>query len=71
MVFTLIKKKRLKFYNLGIICGILYQGYLKMRVKKGYIFKDTELENFNSIESIFVRFTKIQYFIYALTWPDS
>ena len=42
-----------------------------MRVKKGYIFKDTELENFNSIESIFVRFTKIQYFIYALTWPDS
>ena len=25
------------------------------------------LENFNSIET----FTKIRYFIYALTWPDS
>ena len=39
--------------------------YLKMRVKKVNIFKDIELENFNSIETFF-RFTKIQYFIYAL-----
>jgi len=35
------------------------------------IFKDIKLENFNSIETIFFRFTKIQYFIYALTWSDS
>ena len=35
------------------------------------IFKDIELENFNSIETIFFRFSKIKYFIYALTWPDS
>ena len=52
MVFTIINKKRLKFYNLGIINGILHQEYLKMRVKKMNIFKDRELENLNSIEKI-------------------
>ena len=41
-----------------------------MRVKKMNIFKDIELENFISIETIF-RFAKIQYFIYALTSADS
>ena len=49
MVFTIIKKKRLKFYKLGIICGILHQDYLKMRVKKVKLFKDIKLENVNSI----------------------
>ena len=53
MVFTIIKKKDLKFYNLEIICGILRQEYLKMRVNKVNIFKDIELKNFNSIETIF------------------
>ena len=48
------KQKRLKFYKLGIICGILHLEYLKMRIKNSNIFKDTELENFNSIETIFL-----------------
>ena len=39
--------------------------------KKGNIFKDIEFENFNSTDTVFFRFTKIQYFMYALTWPDS
>ena len=43
---------------------------LKMFVEKVNIFKDIELKNFNSIETFFW-FTKIQYFIYALTLPDS
>jgi len=34
------------------------------------IFVKIKLENFNLIET-FCRFTKIQYFIYALTCPDS
>ena len=50
MVFTLVNKKRLKFYKLGIICGILHQDYLKMRVKKVYIFKDIKLEIFEIVE---------------------
>ena len=53
MVFTIIKKKDLKFYNLEIICGILHQEYLKMCVKKVDMFKDIELKNFSSIETIF------------------
>jgi len=53
MVFTIVNKKRLKFYKLGIICGILHQEYLKMRVKKVYIFKDIKLEIFNSIETFY------------------
>ena len=53
MVFTMIKKKRFKFYNLEIVCDILHQEYLEMRLKKVNIFKDIELENFNSIETIF------------------
>ena len=61
MVFTIInKKKYFKFYKLGIICGILHQEYLKMRVKKT-IFKDIKPEIFNPIKTIF-RFVKIQYF---------
>jgi len=48
MVFT-IEQKRLKFYKLGIICGILHQEYLKMRVKK----VDIKLEIFNSIETFY------------------
>ena len=48
----------------------LHQEYLKMRIKKIYIFKANKLENFTSIESFFL-FTKIRYFIHALTWPDS
>ena len=68
--FHYSKQKRIKFYKLGIICGILHLEYLKMRVKKVNIFKDIELENLNSI-NIFFRFTKVQYFVYALTWPDS
>ena len=71
MVFTMIKKKRFKFYNLEIVCDILHQEYLEMRVKKVNIFKNIELENFNSIKTIFFQFIKIQYFINALTWPDS
>ena len=42
-----------------------------MRVKNVNIFKDIELENFNSIKNIFFLLTKIQYFIYALKLPDS
>ena len=56
MVFTLVNKKRLKFYKLGIICGILHQDYLKMRVKKVYIFKDIKLGIFNSIETFYFNF---------------
>ena len=33
-----------------------------------HIFKDIELENLNSIETIFFRFTKVQYFVYASTF---
>ena len=58
MVFTLIQKKRLKFYNLKIICAILRHEYLNMHVKKVYIFKDVELENFSSIETIFFNLLK-------------
>ena len=53
MVFPLIIKKDLKFYKLGIICGILHQEYLKMPVKKVKIFNDIKLENLNSIETFF------------------
>jgi len=35
------------------MCGILHQEYLKMRVKKVYIFKDIKLEIFNSIETFY------------------
>ena len=49
---------------------ILHQEYLKICVKKGKHLKDIKLENFNSIDTFF-RFTKIQYFIYALTWSNS
>ena len=41
-----------------------------MRVIKVKIFKDIKIKNFNSIETFF-RFTKILYFINAVTWPDS
>jgi len=57
MVFTIVNK-RLKFYKLGIIYGILHQEYLKMRVKKVNIFKDIKLEIFNSIETFFVDLQK-------------
>ena len=52
MVFAKINKKGLKFYKLGIICGILHLDYLKMRVKKVNIFQDIALKNLNSIASI-------------------
>ena len=52
MVSAKINKKRSKFYKFGIICGILYLDYLKMRVKKVNIFQDIVLKNLNSIESI-------------------
>ena len=42
-----------------------------MRVKMVNIFKEIKLNNFNSIKTLFIRFTKIRYFFYALTWPDS
>ena len=48
-----LTKKKSKFYKLGIICGILHQEYLKMLVKKVYIFKDINLEIFNSIETFY------------------
>ena len=51
MVFTIVNKKRLKFYN--IICGILHQEYLKMSLKMVNIFEDIKLEIFNSIETPF------------------
>jgi len=39
-----------------------------MRVKKVNIFKNSK----TSIQlKLFFWFTKIQYFIYALMWPDS
>jgi len=49
MVFIVINKKRFKFDKLGIIFGILHQEYLKIHVKRVNIFKNIELENFNSI----------------------
>ena len=49
--FSLTKK--IKFYKLGIICGILHQEYLKMGVKKLNIFKDIKLEIFTAIETFF------------------
>ena len=52
MVSAKINKKRLKFYKLGIICGILYLDYLKMSVRMVNIFQDIVLKNLNSIESI-------------------
>ena len=36
------------------MCGILHQKYLKMRVKKVYIFTNIKLKNFNSIETLFL-----------------
>ena len=59
MVFAIINKKNLKFYKLVIICGILHQKYLKMRVKKVNIFKDIEFKNFNLIE---INFFDLQKF---------
>jgi len=53
MVSAKINKKRSKFYKLGIICGILYLDYLKMRVRKVNIFQDIALKNLNSIEGIY------------------
>ena len=44
----------LELTKLGIICGILHQEYLKMRLKKGNIFKDIKLEILNSIEISFM-----------------
>ena len=58
LLFSLKLRKKIKFYNLGIICGILHQEYLKMRVKNVNIFKDIELENLNSIETIFLDLQK-------------
>ena len=43
----------MKIFNLGIICGILHQEYLKMGVKKVKILKDIELKSFNSIVIFF------------------
>jgi len=59
MVFAIINKKIFKFYKLVIICGILHQKYLKMRVKKVNIFKDIEFKNFNLIE---INFFDLQKF---------
>ena len=49
----------MKVYNFGIICGILHQEHLKMRVKKLNIFKDIKLEIFNSIETFFFDLQKL------------
>ena len=65
--FSLKLTKRLKLYKFGLISDILHQEHLKMRVKKENIFQDIALKNFNSIESIFFRFTKISFFAHALT----
>ena len=65
-IFTIINKKDWS----SIICGILQQEYLKMRVKKWTFSRTLNLKN--SIQlNIFFWFTKIQYFFYALMWPDS
>ena len=37
------QQKRIKFYRLGIICCILHQECMKMRVEKVNIYKDIEL----------------------------
>jgi len=50
--FLLKLTKRLKFYKLGIIYGILHLDYLKMRVRKVNTIQDIALKNFNSIENI-------------------
>ena len=52
MVSAKINKKRSKFYERRIICGIPYLDYLKMNVKKVNIFQDIVLKNLNSFESI-------------------
>ena len=58
MGFTIINKKDWSS-KLGIICGILNQEYLKMRVKKVNIFKDIKLENFNLIKTFFFDLQKL------------
>ena len=59
MVFTRINKQDLSSITSEFINGILHQEYLKIRVKKMNIFKDIELENFNSIEIIFFNLLKV------------
>jgi len=60
----------LKFYKLGIICGILHQEYLKMSVKKVNNLKDIKLEIFNSIETFFFDLQKfdISFMPYNVAW---
>ena len=58
----------MNFYKLGIICGILHQEYLKMRVKKVNIFKDIKLEIFNTIENFYFDLQK--FYISFMPWRD-
>ena len=59
MVSAKINKKRLKFYKLGINCGILHLDYQKMRVKKVNIFQDINTEKLKFYWKYFFLFTKI------------
>ena len=68
MVFTIVNKKIEVLY---IICGILHQEYLKMRVEKVNIFKDIKLEFFNSIENNFFSIYKNSIFLLCPNVADS
>ena len=65
LVFTIINKRD-KFYKLGILCGILNQEYLKMRVKKMNIFKDIQKLEF-VVETYFSDLQKFNISFFALT----
>ena len=52
-----------------MICGILQREYLKMRVRKVNIFKNIELENCNSIETIYFDLQKFHISLLPLRGP--
>ena len=63
-------QKRLKFYKLRNICGILHQEYLKMRFKKVNSFKDINLGKFIKLK-LFFDLEKFDISFMPITWPDS
>ena len=59
----------MKFYKLGIICGILHQEYQKMHEIKVNACGDIKRENFNSIEIFFLDLkNSILHFCPNMAW---
>ena len=48
MIFPVINEKRLNFYNLGILCGILYQEYVKCAIQR-FRFKNSIFHFFPNV----------------------